>query len=104
MTTFDLGSLLPTTPPAVEIEPGFLDGLRHLIADSGTNRHAQAGNIIIACIDEGIDTGAVIRQVGMALGFDGKHIGVMLNTGLKERRWLRDPEGRYSLLPDSPTA
>ena len=96
MTTFDLGSPLPTTPPAVHIEPAFLDGLRELIANSGINKHAQAGNIIIACIDEGIDTGAAIRQVGMALGFNGKHMGVMLSAGLTERRWRRDADGKYS--------
>lgn len=97
MTTFDPGSPLPATPPAVQIEPGFLDGLRQLVADSGTNKHAQAGNIIIACIDEGIDTGAAIRKVGMTLGFDGKHMGIALSAGLKERRWRRDATGRYNL-------
>lgn len=96
MTTYDLGSPLPPTPPAAHVETEFLDGLRKLIATSGTNRHDQAINVIIACIDEGIDTGAAIRQVGMELGFDGKHMGVMLGTGLKERRWRRDSDGKYS--------
>jgi hypothetical protein len=103
MTTFDLGSPLPTTPPAAHFEPKFLDGLGELIANSGTNKHDQATNVIIACIDEGIDTGAAIRQVGMALGFNAKHMGVMLSAGLTERRWRRDADGHYRQPVVSPS-
>lgn len=97
MTTLELGSSLPTTPPADQIDAAFLNGLRDLIANSGTNKHDQATNMIIACIGEGIDTGAAIRRVGMALGFNAKHMGIMLATGIDERRWQRDAAGRYSL-------
>lgn len=80
------------------------DRLRALLdaCGSAANQHDRAIVGITACIDEGIDTRPRIIGVMQHLGFDRRHIALILNEGtggdVNRHRWQRKEEGHYSLL------
>ena len=82
--------------------------LRRLIADCGpsANKNDKVWVAISACIDEGVDTRPQIVGVIKALGFDPRHVAMLLNsaTGDNPARhtWKRDTEGHYSHHPSNP--
>jgi len=91
-------------PPRPPHDPDkvLFDGLRKLMSDVGPNKHDQAIIVIMACIGQGIDTLPRLRGVMRSLGFDPRHVGIMLNGGTgtnpEMHRWQRDENGVYSLL------
>jgi hypothetical protein len=62
--------------------------------DEKTDVRAQL--LIVACIEHGIDAGTHIRQIGMDLGFNGQHSGMLLHAD--GAPWQKGPYGRYKLL------
>jgi hypothetical protein len=80
-----------------------LQDLRTALSADGVNKNDQAAMLINALIEEGIDTGP--RRVGALteLGFNQKHAGMMLRTGLKLKpkwpNWGRRKDGTYYLPP-----
>ena len=65
------------------------------------NRHDRVSVLIEACILNGIDSGPFIVHTLNSLGFDKRHVGIMLdqNSGKTSAagRWFRNAEGRYEL-------
>lgn len=66
------------------------------------NKHDQALVLIEACLDQGIDTRKGIIAALVELGFDYRHVAILLNehagTNPERHSWRRDETGRYSLL------
>ena len=79
------------------------DGFRRLMASCGPNasKHDQVNVLIEACIDRGLNTGVRIVRALMTLGFNGRHVGMLLKAGRGENperhTWKCDPDGHYSL-------
>jgi hypothetical protein len=73
-----------------------------LLHECGSNKNDCAIAFITACINEGVDTRALIVARGAHLGLNPMHVGMMLlkSTGVSPARhyWRRDEEGRYTLL------
>jgi hypothetical protein len=85
--------------------PAALDTLETIKADidaqgPDAKKDVQAHILIAACIARGIDAGFAIRAVGIELGFNGYHIGKLLNLKPKTRPspWQKGPDGRYRLI------
>ncbi len=82
------------------------DGFRRLMAACGptVNKHDKGNVLIKACIDRGLNTGVRIVRALMALGFNGRHVGMLLKAGRGENperhMWKRDSDGHYSLHPE----
>jgi hypothetical protein len=93
----------PSELDSAEINAAFRR-LRALEAELGPkpNKHDLAITLISACILEGI--GSWPRIVGALKRFalNSAHVNIMLNEGEgadpAHYRWVRGPEGRYSLL------
>lgn len=81
---------------------GFFERLRHLVADSGSNKNDQAIVAITACIGERINTTKAICEVLARLGLNTRHVAAILkhSAGLDpaRHRWSRDETGHYHLL------
>jgi hypothetical protein len=67
--------------------------------------HDKAIVMIVACIDQGLNTGPRITGALERLGFNKRHIGIILKqeTGNDpaRHRWMRSAEGIYELHPES---
>ena len=78
-----------------------LSQLRDRLVAAGCNKHDQVDMLITACIGDGIDEGSAILRTIAALGYDQKHVGILLNdhTGSNSSRhcWFKDKKGRYRL-------
>lgn len=79
----------------------WLDNLRNLLRESGSNRNDQAIVAITVCITEKLDTAKRIYEVAARLGFNTRHIAMILkrDTGGNPElhRWQRDDAGHYRL-------
>lgn len=78
-----------------------LADLRRLLADlQGCNANDQARVLIQACLEEGIRKGSEIVATLVRLGFNKKHVGVMLahgcGTNAKRFDWRKEPDGTYT--------
>lgn len=104
MTKTDQTELAQPASPADDIDMVLVDRLRVLLADIGGNKHDNADLVILACLDEGISSGAVIRRTGVALGIDGKHMSIRMKVGVENGWWCRAAEGKYSPAPASQAA
>ncbi|MCK8457894.1 hypothetical protein [Sphingomonas faeni] len=80
-----------------------LERLRQLVADCGPNKNDQAIVAITVCIGERIDTTKAICEVLARLGFDTRHVAMMLikNSAASPgpARWRKDGDGHHHLLP-----
>jgi hypothetical protein len=78
--------------------------LQRLIDDCGPNRnkHHLVIVLITACITEGVDTGSRIIGALVHLGFNNRHVAMLLKEGTganpELHRWRKGQDGRYSLL------
>lgn len=88
--------------------PAMFRNLRQLIAElvsRTNNQHDQATILITACIEEGMDEGKRIVGALKTLGFDPRHVGIILKTGTGDNPnrhlWRRDGTGKYSAYPDA---
>lgn len=77
--------------------------LRDQLLASGCGRNDQVLIMISECISEGIDEGPAIVRTLVELGFDRKHVGILLSrhTGFSPARhsWFKDGNGKYRLHP-----
>ena len=79
--------------------------LQRLIDHNGKkpNKHDLAIVLITACISEGVNTGPKIIGVLTHLGFNNKHVAMILKaeagTNPELHRWRKTQDGHYS-LPD----
>lgn len=74
--------------------------LKRLLSNYGShsNKHEDAALIIQACIVEGIDTRPAIIAIMERLGFNRKHVAIMLEPrSFYSHHWRRSAEGIYSL-------
>ena len=66
------------------------------------NKHDRVIVLIEACLDEGIDTRKGIVDALVKLGFNYRHVAILLNEGTGEsperHNWRRDENGRYSRI------
>ncbi len=82
------------------------DGMRGMIAgfSPDINKHDQVHVLIIACIDRGLNTGVRIVRALKALGYNARHVGMLLKAGAgvnpERHTWRCDSEGCYSLHPE----
>lgn len=80
------------------------DDLRRLDTACGAkaSKHDRAIVLITACIDRGIDTRAQIVDVMRRLGFNYKHVAILLEEGSGNDpggyHWQLDCAGRYRNL------
>jgi hypothetical protein len=80
--------------------------LRELKASlpKGVNKHEVAIVLILACIEEGVNTRGRIGTVLAHIGLDRAHVMIILNEGTgvdpSRHRWSRDGNGVYSLLEE----
>lgn len=76
-----------------------LIGLDKCLESAGSNKHDRAHLLINACILGGIVSGTKIVGVLVKLGFDRRHVGVVLKAGTQVRpewpEWGRRPDGTY---------
>lgn len=94
-----------TTLPSLSVTScsGFAR-LRGLLASFGpeTNKHERVLVLISACIVEGMDTFARIIGALVRLGFNRKHVALLLKEGTgnsaEQHRWRKGADGRYSLI------
>ena len=77
----------------------FMRGLRELDDMCGCNKNDSVIALTCACIDAGINTGSHIIATLRQLGYNVRHIGMMLhhNTGNNSERylWTRSETGAY---------
>jgi hypothetical protein len=79
------------------------DGFRQLMAECGptVNKHDLVNVLISACIDQGLNTGPRIVGALDALGFNRRHVGMLLKEGRGEEAerhtWKRNQQGQYTL-------
>ena len=66
------------------------------VASTDAKKDVRGHLLIASCIDRGIDAGTHIRSVGIALGFTGQHIGVLLHA--KGAPWHKVSDGRYYIV------
>lgn len=98
------GAEVKAAPPTKSEKAALFGRLGRLKASlgSGVNKHEAAIVLISACIEEGIRTGGGIVGALVTLGFNNKHVAMMLKeatgTSPEMHRWSRDQEGRYSLI------
>lgn len=73
----------------------------HATCTAGGNKNDTAVALITACLEEGVDTRARIIGALEPLGFNYKHIAIMLQRGTgntpERDRWRLDMAGRYHL-------
>ena len=81
-------------PPTAET----LAAIKADIGDAGPDakKDVRSHILIASCIARGIDAGTHIRSVGLELGFDGRHIGLLLHAD--GTPWQKGPDGRYRLI------
>lgn len=89
----------------------FFQGLRDLdgqCRSRGVNKHDRAIVLIIACIEEGLNTGPRIVGALRKLGFNPRHVGMHLREGTggdpQRHRWQRVEDGRYFLHEEATLA
>lgn len=70
--------------------------LEELHDSAGPNKHDQALVLIQACIFEGSNTAAAIRDRLVLLGLNGTHVLLLLHK--PSDLWTRNAEGLYELL------
>jgi hypothetical protein len=82
-----------------------LRGLDAQLVRDGMNRHDRAHVLINACIQEGIDSGPGIVAALVSLGFNGRHVGIMLSSNIQGEPawpyWGRRECGQY-FAPEMP--
>lgn len=80
-----------------------LRGLDQVLLDGKVNTNDRAIMLISACIAEGFDTANRIVGVLGRLGFNRRHVGLMLKHGLQRTpewpNWGRHYDGTY-FVPD----
>lgn len=85
------------------ISPAVLERLRQVddALDPGLNKHGRVSVLIPICIMEGITEGRLICLALKLLGYDPRHVGLILSRGSAsmppEHRWYKDSDGRYRL-------
>lgn len=90
----------------IEHSSNLIGRLRNLrdSCGEGSNKHDLAIVLISACLDEGVNTKTSIIGVLTAVGFNPKHVAIVLKneTGNNpaSSRWRIDDEGRHSLLEE----
>lgn len=81
-----------------------LEGLRWLDNECGpsVNKNDRATVLIHACLDQGGNTRAQIMALLKPLGFDYRHIAIILKAGTgndpAHHRWQQDDNGVYRNL------
>lgn len=87
------------------------EGLRrldHELAGDGVNKHDRCIALIMACIPGGIDTGKRIVGALAHLGYDRRHVAIMLMQGVGKNpalhRWFIGEDGRYTLHEEAAAA
>ena len=89
--------------PAGTPTSAFYANLRQLKADCGRNKHHQALMLIVACVEEGINTTNWIVAALEPLGLKPPHLRMILNGKIQadEARnlWRRDIDGCFVALP-----
>ena len=66
---------------------------------TGANKHEQAIMLVEACISEGINTGPRIIGALKRLGFDHRHVAIVLKGDTPfAHGWRKGTDGIYSLL------
>ncbi len=72
----------------------FHQGLEHLLAEhgAGLNRNDQARLLIAACVSEGINTVPKIITAVAPIGFNPRHLGVLMNND-QDGWWRRADRG-----------
>ena len=74
--------------------------LQRLLEGYGSegNMHEKAIMLIEACIMEGLNTGPAIIGALKRLGFNPRHVAIILRGDAQYAcRWLKDADGIYSL-------
>jgi hypothetical protein len=66
------------------------------VAGTDAKKDVRGHLLIASCINRGVDAGCHIRQVGIELGFNAKHIGLLLHAA--SAPWHKGPDGRYKLI------
>ncbi|MAN13155.1 MAG: hypothetical protein CL945_00265 [Dinoroseobacter sp.] len=92
----------PVVPDIDTLLRSLRDLDRHLIS-AGMKKHDRAHALINASISEGVETGTRIVSVLAKLGFDKRHVGIMLKTGLQTMpewpNWGCNDDGKYYAPP-----
>lgn len=92
---------VPSKQPMPASEDVF-ERLRRLRDELGSNKNDAVTALIAACIGEGLDTEPLIVAMIGRLGFDDRHIRIMLKNGTGTRperaSWQRKPDKSYSPL------
>ena len=77
---------------------------RHLTA-AGLKKHDRAHMLINACLAEGFDEGGRILGVLARLGFDKRHVAIILKAGTQRQpewpNWGRHDNGKYYAPPEA---
>lgn len=95
----------PVEPDINTLSRSLRDLDRQLIS-AGMKKHDRVHALINATISGGVDTGTRIVRVLAKLGFDKRHVGIMLKTGLQTMpewpNWGCNDDGKY-YAPSAPS-
>lgn len=90
--------------PVSNDRSAIFDGLNRLIEHCGPkpNKHDLVLALIAACVGDGVNTAKQIIGVLHRLGFNNKHVAMMLKEGTgmnpESARWRLNGDKTYSLL------
>ncbi len=78
-----------------------LAALHKMLTASGASKPDQVITLITACIESGIVAGPMIVSTLAELGYDARHVGIILNRNSGPnaalRDWYRADNGDYRL-------